>query len=223
MKKQDLKWDDYFQTYFHIRSSQWSEKDVNKYANWYWGWLKFIQKKYHIIFNGKKALEIGSGAGGVCDLLNRQGAEVVGSDVSRMMINNAKRLIPEVPFVYCDIQKGVDHSKYDYIIGFEVLEHVRNPKLGIVNIYKALKPGGKFIGSSPYPFAKNLADPTHVNVKYPDEWKKLFIDSGFKNVVCQPLSFPPLLWRIHRSLNIALPFYISIPGFVSTTLLVAER
>jgi len=197
---------------------------VKKYANWYFGWIKFIEKKFYISFYSKKVFEIGSGAGGVCYLLNQLGANIVGSDISRMMVKKAKRNISSVPFVYCDIQKKIpSRIKYDYIMGFEVLEHLNNPTKGIVNIYKALKTKGMFIGSTPYPFPKNLIDPTHVNVKYPEQWKKLFIDSGFKNVICQPLSFLPLLWRINRSLNISLPFYVSLPGFVSTTLLVAER
>lgn len=224
MRKKTLLWDDYFQTYLHPSVSCWSRTDVKKHSDWYWAWIKYIRNKWHVSFTGRKVFEIGSGAGGVCDLLKKQGAEVVGSDVSEMMIKNARIFIPGVQFVFCDIQKGIQNSdKYDYIIGFEVLEHLMNPGLGIANIYKSLKSGGKFIGSSPYPFNKNLMDPTHVNVKYPDEWKKLFIDAGFKRVVCQPMSFPPLLWRIHRSLNIPLPMHISIPGFVSTTLLVAYR
>ncbi|MFZ2025181.1 MAG: class I SAM-dependent methyltransferase [Microgenomates group bacterium] len=218
------KWDQYFQTYLRPIATSWTKHDVLKYANWYWGWITYIQATYNIQFAGKKVIEIGSGAGGVCYLLKNQGADITGSDVSKMMIKNAHTFIGNIPFIYCDIQKSIPTKiKYDYIIGFEVLEHLPYPSEGVSNIYKALKPGGKFIGSSPFPFQKNLADPTHLNVKYPEEWKKMFMKAGFTHIVCKPMSFFPLLWRIHRSLNIPLPFYISVPGFVSTTLLVAWR
>jgi len=152
------------------------------------------------------------------------GASVTGSDVSPLMIANNTTYLPHIPFIYCDCQKVIPvRHTVDYIFAFEVLEHLGRPEKGVRNIYGALKPGGWFIGSTPYPYKKNLNDPTHKNVKYPDAWKRLFVDAGFRNVSCRPLSFPPVLWRIHRLLNIPLPFYISLPGFVSTTLIFAQR
>jgi len=115
-------------------------------------------------------------------------------------------------------------KKYKTIFAFEVLEHLYNPQDGIKQIKDLLDEDGIFIGTSPFPFKKNvLADKTHRFCLHPENWKKFFLENGFKKVEIYPMSFIPFVWRINKHLNIRLPFYISIKHFISTTLIIAKK
>jgi SAM-dependent methyltransferase len=177
-----------------------------------------------ISFYNKRIFEIGSGYGGILILMQKEKALIEGSDISKSLIRKIKLLKPDLHYRYTDIEKRQDETNtYDIVFAFEVLEHLHNPKLALQNIHKMLKRGGWFIGSSPFPYAKNMKDPTHTNIKYPCEWEEILKRCMFRNIKLLPASFFPYLWRIHPKLNIVLPLYIPIPGFVSTTLIIAQK
>lgn len=215
------KWDNYFHSHYKPVKGDWSGEDLKMYMQWYSSWINYIlpllpRKKGNL-------LELGSAVGSTAVLLSKSGFRVTGSDISQEMVHKAEQLCKPIRFVYCDIQKGISHRGWDAIAGFEVLEHVPNLKKAVGNIYKSLKKGGIFFGSSPYPYQKNFLDPTHCNVHSPDEWKKIFKKTGFVSVKTYPMSFFPFFWRIHRLFNPVLPFYVPLPWFISTTLIVAEK
>lgn len=216
-------WDEYFRNEVKPLGKNWGRADLMQYRKWYFMWLEFINTKVPI-FRHVHALEIGSGIGSVVSLLNQRGVLITGSDVSNKMLNIARRLIPKSDFVYCNIEKNIPKKDfYHLIFAFEVLEHLKNYKQGIQNIYKGLKKDGVFIGTSPYPYKKNLLDPTHYSVRLPHEWKNEFMRQGFKDVSVSPMSFLPYIWRISKYLNIPIPFYISNSKCISTTLIIAKK
>jgi len=216
-------WDEYFRTEIKPLSQNWGFDDLIQYRRWYFMWLEFINTKLPI-FRHINALEIGSGIGAIVSLLAERGVTITGSDVSKKMIKIAKSMIPLGDFVYCNIEKNVPKKNfYNLIFAFEVLEHLKNYQQAIKNIYKGLKNGGFFIGTSPYPYKKNLLDPTHYSVRFPDEWKKEFINQGFQGVSVSPMSFLPYLWRISKYLNIPIPLYIQNSKCISTILIIAKK
>ena len=218
------KWNQYFASHYRPLGNEWGQKDVERYAQWYFSWINYIEKKCSVLRKKAQIFEIGSAVGAEAKLLHDRGHDVTGSDISDLMVKTANKLCASVRFVYCDIQKGIPvRKKFDAVMGFEVLEHVPNLKKALTNIERSLHKGGYFIGTSPYPYAKNYLDRTHVNVKYPGQWRKLFLDNGFSSVRMLPMSFLPLVWRLSKYTNPVLPFYISWPFFVSTTLIIAKK
>lgn len=216
-------WDEYFQKEIKPLGRNWGRADLLQYRKWYFMWLQFINTKVPLFHRGN-ALEIGSGIGAVVSLLGQQGVSITGSDVSHSMLNIARKLTPKCDFIYCNIEKNIPKRDfYSLIFAFEVLEHLKNYRQGIKNIYKGLKKGGVFIGTSPYPYKKNLLDPTHYSVRFPEEWKNEFILHGFTDVSVSPMSFLPYLWRISKYLNIPIPLYIRNAKCISTTLIIAKK
>lgn len=120
-------------------------------------------------------------------------------------------------------EAGLERYK-DIVFAFEVLEHLDNPYEAIIKIHKLLKKEGYFIGTTPYPFKKNIyADSTHRYILHPENWKKLFIEAGFSEVKLIPMSFLPFIWRLNKYINVRLPFYISLPSMISTCLLICKK
>lgn len=200
----------------------WGEHDVQKYQRWYQTWIPYlldvIPDSYDL--HNKKGLEIGAGIGAVSTLLQKKGLTMTATDISNEMVTAGKKLKNGVEYKLLDILSlPAKKETYDVIVGIEVLEHLEDLDVALSSIKKLLKPGGFFIGTTPYPYEKNMSDPTHVNVHKPDYWVDLFKKHGFTDVSSRPLSCFPFLWHIHPSLNIVLPFYISLPYFVSTTVI----
>jgi 2-polyprenyl-3-methyl-5-hydroxy-6-metoxy-1,4-benzoquinol methylase len=56
-------------------------------------------------------------------------------------------------FLNIDLQEEISlNTKYDFVVIFNVLEHLLNPNLAIKNLSKICKKNGKIIGSTPFLF-----------------------------------------------------------------------
>lgn len=216
-------WDTYFQSHYQPLHNEWSKNDVIRYEKWYFSWINYIERKCTVFQKRARVFEIGSAVGAVAKILYDRGHDVTGSDISPLMVRKARELCKPIPFVFCDIQKDIPvRGKFDVIMGFEVLEHVSDLESALRSIKKSLRAGGYFVGTSPYPYPKNFLDKTHVNVKYPNEWKLFFRKQGFREVAVSPMSFLPYFWRVSKYANLVIPVAISWPYFVSTTLIIAR-
>ncbi len=214
----NINWDSYFYTRYKPKKDDWSNEDIAKYKRWYKNWLAYIKKNQQFEFKNTKVLEIGCGIGAFVSLLYEEGSMPVGTDISRKILEKAKKISPHIDFFFYNIMETFSYKEtYDFVVAFEVLEHVPDVGIAVKNIFKRLKRGGYFIGSTPYPYAKNMTDPTHVNVHLPFFWKTLFMTEGFLNVKTFPLSVPPILW------GMMIPRYVPWQGFVSTTLIIAKK
>jgi len=224
VKNKKTDWDTYFETCMYPSKTGWQHTELDLYRKWYSSWLAYINKLIPLYRKGNTVFEIGSGIGAVVSFFYEHGVSITGSDISKKAVSIAKSLIPNVPFVVCDIEEGIPgNEKYDKILAFEVLEHLNDISGSITNIRKRLKRNGYFIGTSPYPYPKNMLDPTHVHVMYPNYWAKVFKEKGFDEVTVRPISCIPFLWKIHKIFHPILPFYIPFKYFISTTLIIARN
>lgn len=215
-------YEDYFKNHYKY---SFSPSDTKLYKQWFHAQWEYIKKTVNIKGNSAY-LELGSSIGGFYDFLHTSfneskylGIEVDTEAYTYAMNTYGKKLFKNSPFENLSIR-----NKFEYIFAFEVLEHVSDPHDVIKKMHKHLNKDGVFIGTSPYPFTKNIVgDKTHKYVLHPATWKALFYDAGFSSVETHPMSFIPFVWRLNRHLNIKLPFYISFPFFISTTLIIARK
>jgi SAM-dependent methyltransferase len=222
-KMKQLDYQDYYKS--HYKSSL-SVKDIQDYEKWFYAQWRFIKDSIRFKKNAN-VLEIGSGLGGFYKIFSNEikhksylGLELDGEACGFASSFLGKKLFKHISFEDFTAKKGT----YDYIFAFEVLEHLHSPKEAIEKMYSLLKPGGIFIGTSPYPFAKNIfADETHLFVLHPTNWERLFKLQGFKKIQHKPMSYLPFVWRLNKHLNRRIPIYLPFSQFISTTLLIAKK
>jgi len=101
---------------------------------------------------GKRALDIGCGAGLVAEPLARLGATLTAIDAAPENIavarDHAAKMGLAIDYRACGVET-LDEPPYDLITALEVIEHVTDPSLFIAAIARLLKPDGLLILSTP--------------------------------------------------------------------------
>ncbi|MGB9676423.1 MAG: class I SAM-dependent methyltransferase [Candidatus Bathyarchaeales archaeon] len=127
---------------------------------------------------GKSALDVGCAFGYGVSLLKSLGYEVIGVDVSKFGVKQAKKTINTDEFAVCDVQRNLPFKKkFDLVICLEVLEHLQDPLKALQNMCDTCE--GIILCTTPNKTVERVVkkilkdfDKTHVNVKTPREWEK---------------------------------------------------
>ncbi|HVX09732.1 MAG TPA: class I SAM-dependent methyltransferase [Pirellulales bacterium] len=161
-----------------------------------------------------RVLDVGCGNGSACGQFLRRGCKVVGIDLSRSGIEIARKAHPDGRFevMAADEQllANLDEAPFDLIISTEVVEHLYAPRRYARGCFAALKPGGRFICTTPYHgYIKNLAislagkwdthanplwDGGHIKLWSPRTLTALLTEVGFEDVRFCGVGRLPGLW-----------------------------
>lgn len=164
---------------------------------------------------GLRAIDIGCGNGFVAGWLMQRGYSVVGVDASRGGIDHAKKNYPNGRFecieITDDLCGTLNEQPFDLVISTEVVEHLYAPRTWAQTAFKGLKPGGRFICSTPYHgFLKNLAlsltnkwddhhtplwDGGHIKFWSRATLGRLLSETGFVNIGFVGAGRAPYLWK----------------------------
>ena len=221
----------YFTGHYAANVGNFTLNDLRKSINWFTAWLKFLNRYVDLKHgNQKKVLEVGCSIGAVSNLLYENGFEVYASDISSYSVKRAKKLTQQlkrkITFSVFDVQKPIPiKEKFDIIFCFEVLEHLTNPEKAIINMKNKLTPKGILICSTPNgDYDQSLyTDPTHINVKSPKEWQKIFKSSRFSNILISQVSFLPYFYKFSKYLSFYVPFGIEAKYFISPVFIIAKN
>jgi SAM-dependent methyltransferase len=112
--------------------------------------------------NGARhVLDLGCGNGAFTGLLSEHGYAVEGIDGSGSGLQLATQSYPHIAFHQQDLSAELPlrfRERFDAVVSVEVIEHLLLPRLLIDNAWRALKPGGLLILTTPYHgYWKNLA------------------------------------------------------------------
>ena len=108
------------------------------------------------IVQDSNVLELGCGSGGYAIYLaERTACRITGLDLNAQAIRNANRLarskdmLPQVRFLRYDLTKKLpyDLNTFDAIFANDVLPHIPNRPVLLAEIFRILKPGGRFLFS----------------------------------------------------------------------------
>lgn len=174
----------------------------------------------------KSALDVGCGAGLLCEPLARMGAMVTGVDAAPENAKAAKAHATQSGLAI-DYRAGElseqNLGKFDVVSSMEVIEHVTDPAAFIAELSTHLKPDGLLLLSTPNRTAASrlflveaaerlgqVPRGTHDWDQFltPEELTALLDDAGLDVIEMTGIAFSPLK-GLHLSSNMALNYILS--------------
>jgi 2-polyprenyl-3-methyl-5-hydroxy-6-metoxy-1,4-benzoquinol methylase len=130
-----------------------------------------VAKEY---VNGE-VLEVGCGEGRGVDLLIRQSQSFTAVDKIESVIKNLAEKFPQGKFLSMNIPPLGDlkDNTYDFVVSFQVIEHIKNDELFLREIHRVLKPGGTALLTTPNRKMSLTRNPWHIREYLPGELKAL--------------------------------------------------
>jgi SAM-dependent methyltransferase len=104
-------------------------------------------------------VDVGMGPGRLLDALAGRGWAVSGVDVSARMVDLARLRLPAAGerLVRAPAERlPFDDSSFDVAVATGVLEYVTEPQAALAEVARVLRPGGRFVGSIPNPWALHV-------------------------------------------------------------------
>ena len=101
--------------------------------------------------SGKSALDVGCGAGLLCEPMARMGAKVTGVDAAPELIEAARThaAASGLEIDYRAVGVEAVEGQYDLVTAMEVIEHVADPAAFVAALAARLAPGGLLVLSTP--------------------------------------------------------------------------
>jgi 2-polyprenyl-6-hydroxyphenyl methylase/3-demethylubiquinone-9 3-methyltransferase len=176
--------------------------------------------------SGKAALDVGCGAGLLCEPLARLGGAVTGVDAAPENIDAAKAhaALSGLPINYRAGEIAAQGlGQFDVVTCMEVIEHVMDPGGFVAELVRHLRPDGLMLLSTPNRTAAarlflveaaerlgQVPRGTHDWDKFltPEELTDLLADAGLEVVDMQGIAFSPMS-GLHLSDNLALNYILS--------------
>lgn len=176
---------------------------------------------------GKRALDVGCGAGLVCEPLARMGARVTGLDAAPENIAAAKAHAEPQRLDIDYRNEGIElfgESGFDLVTSLEVIEHVDDPKGFVAGLARALADDGLMILSTPNRTAMSklmlvelaemmgrIPKGTHHHEQFftPEELEKLLDEAGLKVIDTTGISYSPS-HGFSLSDNLALNYLMTV-------------
>jgi 2-polyprenyl-6-hydroxyphenyl methylase/3-demethylubiquinone-9 3-methyltransferase len=175
--------------------------------------------------DGKTALDVGCGAGLMCEPLARLGAKVTGIDASPEVIavarEHAAAMSLDIDYRAGDVQQL--EGQFDLITSLEVIEHVAEPAAFMKTLAKRLAPGGLLILSTPNATGWSnlmmislgeglgrIPKGTHDFAKFisPDRMKVLLADAGLQCLDVEGIAWSPTR-GLHLSDDVRLNYLVA--------------
>jgi SAM-dependent methyltransferase len=132
--------------------AEYARKPLEKYESDFDGYLQRIEK-FIRLRPGMRVLEVGSGSGWFMLLCNRRGLVCDGIEHNPFCVDQARELGRRYGVELAIREENIETAELperecDLVVAMSVLEHVEDYARALSSIYRSLKPGGVFYGSS---------------------------------------------------------------------------
>lgn len=132
-----------------------------------------------------KVLEIGTGSGYGIEIISSQADQFVTIDKFEPTILSNDKIATDtkIKFMQMTIPPivGIDDNTFDYVVSFQVIEHIKKDDQYVSEIHRVLKPGGKFIVTTPNIKMSLTRNPWHIR-EYTVEELNTLLKKEFSNV-----------------------------------------
>lgn len=211
--------------YYRRFFDKYSKNEFDRYVNWSYGWLRFLDKYVDIKKGKNRTLhELGTSLGYFSRVFKDRGFDVSASDISSYIVKKAGIIQKDIKFFKLNIEKKLTiKKKFDFVVAFEVLEHLNDPENALIKIKKMLNNNGTLIFSTPFPTKRSLGDPTHINVHEEKWWIKMGKKAGYKNCKMVHATFVPFLYKYGSMFSFGLPIKTNIPYINSTVFFIFKK
>ena len=128
-------------------------------------------------------LEIGTGEGyGIMELAPISDT-FIAVDKYNPDISKEFREKNNITFIQTEVPPltGIDSETIDFVVTFQVIEHIKNDEFFLNEIKRVLKPGGKLVMTTPNILMSLTRSPWHIREYTPEQMSKI-IKSVFSNV-----------------------------------------
>lgn len=142
-----------------------------------------------------RVLEIGTGSGYGISIIAPSASEFVTidkyrSEATKSLPANAsfcETKVPPLPF---------EDESFDFVVSFQVIEHIANDRRFVEEVRRVLRPGGKFIVSTPNRPMSLTRNPWHVREYRPEQLARLL--SMFASVEELGVGGNERVWEYYR-------------------------
>ena len=122
-----------------------------------------------------KVLEVGSGMGYGMEILSPGTDEYVMLDKFQFDLSRIKDT-DKVKFIQTSVPPftGIPDNSFDYVVTFQVIEHIKQDDHFVREIHRVLKPGGKMIVTTPNKKMSLTRNPWHIREYTVEQLRTLF-------------------------------------------------
>lgn len=155
--------------------------DIDKSDNFVYQRSRLAYLEAEKLISGK-VLEVGSGMGYGMEILSPKAAEYVMLDKFQFDLSRIKN--PEkVKFIQCNVPPftGIADNTFDFVVTFQVIEHIKPDAEFVKEIHRVLKPGGKLIVTTPNIKMSLSRNPWHIR-EYRVEQLRDLLKKSFASV-----------------------------------------
>jgi ubiquinone/menaquinone biosynthesis C-methylase UbiE len=127
-------------------------------------------------------LEIGSGEGyGVMELAPHS-EHYIAVDKYKTSISKELYANNNITFIQTEVPplKEIESNSVDFVVSFQVIEHIKDDEKFLEEIYRVLKPGGKTILTTPNIVMSITRSPWHIREYTPEQMEEI-LKSSFEN------------------------------------------
>lgn len=128
-----------------------------------------------IKYIGGNLLEIGCGFGRGLETLKDNCSNYTAIDKNDKLIAWLSDKYKNFTFIFQNIPPftGLEDNTYDFVVSFQVIEHIKDDDLFIKEIHRVLKPGGKALITTPNIKYSLTRNPWHIREYTPAELEQL--------------------------------------------------